>query len=119
MKMLGFHLDVWIILLGLFGNVIIAIKAVYEGYQQSISDFDHEPHKRAHIAALGAIFAYSLYDIVSFAWFLDIYENDVDYTISFFNLLFINIIWLFVIHHFKQERTGDYSKVTWNKLIKF
>ena len=117
--MMGIQLGIWVIFLGLSGNVYIAFRAVYEAYRQYVSDFDDDNHKRAHIAALGAIFGYSFYDIFSFIWFTDIYKNDVDFTISFFNLFFINIIWLFIIHHFKQERTNDYSKVTWNKLIKF
>jgi hypothetical protein len=113
----GLHLGVWIIFLALSGNVFIIVKAIAEAYKQWLSDFDDFSHKRAHIAALGAIAIYSLYDIVSFTWFLDIYDNDADLTISFFNLVFINIIWLFIIHHFKQERLSDYSKVTWKKLI--
>ena len=119
MLLLGVQLGIWVIFAALLGNVYISIRALYESYMQYKSDFDDYAHKRAHIAALGVIFAYSWYDIFSFLWFTDIYESDVDYTISFFNLVFINLIWLFIIHHFKQERTNDYSKVTWQKLIKF
>jgi hypothetical protein len=119
MMYFGLQIGVWVIFLGLYGNVYIAVRAIYEAVMQYRSNFDDHQHKRAHIATLGAIFAYSIYDIASFLWFLDIYQKDSDYTISFFNLFFVNIIWLFVIHHFKQERLNDYSKASWNKLLKF
>ena len=119
MTYFGLQMGVWTIFLGLSFNVFICIKAIYEGYMQWKSDWGDDAHKRAHIAGLGVIAAYSIYDLFSFAWFMDIYYDNVDYTVSFFNLLFVNIIWLFIIHHFKQERTDDYSRVTWWKLINF
>lgn len=100
-------------------SIFIAIKALWEIRMTSISDFE-VLHKRAHIAALGAIVAYSLYDVFSYVWFEKIMNlSFIDYSISFFNIFTLNIIWLFVIDHFRQERRGDIKKSTWLELFKF
>jgi hypothetical protein len=100
-------------------SIFIVIKALWEMRMTSTSNFDDPPHKRAHIAALGAIAAYSLYDVFSFVWFEPMNADYLDYTISFFNIFTLNIIWLFVIDHFRQERKGDIRKSNWFELFKF
>ena len=100
-------------------SIFIVIKCIWEMRMTSISNFDDTAHKRSHIAALGSIAAYSLYDVFSYVWFEAMNQNLVDYTISFFNIFTLNILWLFIIDHFKQERLGDIKKSTWLELFKF
>ena len=99
-------------------SIFIVIKALWEMRMTSISNFE-VLHKRSHIAALGAIVGYSLYDVFCFIWFETMNENYIDYSISFFNIFTLNIIWLFVIDHFRQERRCDIKKSTWLELFKF
>ena len=100
-------------------SIFIVIKAIYEAYKTSTSNFDDFSHKRAHIAALGVISMYSVFDVFSFIWFEAMNDDYVDYTISFFNIFALNVIWLFIIDHFKQERKGHIKKSTWYELFKF
>lgn len=97
----------------------VVVRALYEGYKTNISDFDDAMHKRAHIAALGAIVAYNIFDLYSFIHFEEMNVGPIDYTISFFNLLSLNVLWLFIIDHFKQERKGTIEKTNWFELFKF
>jgi hypothetical protein len=109
----------WIINIAQGFSFFLIIKAVWEMRMTAISDFDDALHKRAHIAALGAIAAYNAFDIFSYAWFPMIYNGIADYTVGFFNLGALNVVWLFIIDHFRQERQGDIHKSDWRELFKF
>ena len=107
-----------VIIIAMLFSAFLAVKAVFEAYMTTRSSL--EPlHKRAHIAALGAIIAYNFFDIFSYAWFPLIYSDFVDYTVGFFNLTTLNVIWLFIIDHFRQERLGNITRSNWKELFKF
>ena len=100
-------------------SIFITIKCLWEMRMTYKSDFDDDAHKRSHIAALGSIAIYSVYDVFSYVWFEAMNQNIADYSISFFNIFTLNIIWLFIIHHFRQERLGNIKKSDWLELFKF
>ena len=107
-----------VIIIGMLFSAFMSVKAIVELYKTARDDF--EPlHKRAHIAALGGIVAYNMFDIFSFSWFPLIYDGFVDYTIGFFNLVALNVIWLFLIDHFRQERLDRIKPSGWKELFKF
>ena len=110
---------VYIMRFGEAFSIFIAIKSLWEMRMTTVSSFVDALHKRAHIAALGAITAYSMYDVFSYVWFEAMNTNYIDYSISFFNIFTLNVIWLFIIDHFRQERIGEISRSTWYELFKF
>ena len=109
-------------------SVFVAIKAAWEAYKTATMDFngetgnrEKEAHRRAHIASLIGISFVSLFMVFSYVWF-DVEDTGLgfdDRTIGVFNVLFTNILWLFFINHFKQERKGVIKKANWKELLKF
>lgn len=109
-------------------SLFVVIKAVYEAYMTSIQDLVGEKdirqenkHKRAHIAALMGISFYNLYNIFAYVWF-DTKDTGLgvdDRTIGVFNILFMNLLWLIIISHFKHERKGNVTSSSWLELLKF
>ena len=102
--------------------VYVMVKAIYEIYKTWKADKidGSRLHTNQHIAALLVILFYSGYDVFSFLWFEHIMnDSTADYTISFFNMFFSNLMMLLMIDHFKQERVGEITKSTWWDLFKF
>jgi hypothetical protein len=118
----------FVIYFGQGWSVFVAIKAFWEAYKTATTNFvmkEHQEHDHAHkrghiVGALGIGF-YAIFDVFSFQWFRGdgIYMEAGDYTIAFFNLLAINVLFLMIIDHFKQERVGKMGKSTWIDLLKF
>ena len=109
---------IWLMRVGEAFSLFIVVKCLWEMRMTTKANFD-PLHKRSHIAALGAIAMYSLFDVFSFVWFEAMNDDVIDYSISFFNIFALNIIWLFVVDHFRQERLDDIKKSTWYELFKF
>lgn len=105
----------------LLTHVYIIIRGIYEAYQTNKSKLLDLLHKRSHLAICLGIVAYASYDLFSFLWFLDKTMNSdgMDYTISVFNIILFNVLNLFVIDHFKQERFGEIRMTSWKELFKF
>jgi hypothetical protein len=112
----------------LMWSVYVSIKALYEAYMTAKNDLVGEcdekqkyAHKRSHIAALLGIAFYSIYNIFAYIWF-DLKDTGLgndDRSIGVFNLLFMNLLWLIIISHFKHERKGDVNYTSWKELLKF
>lgn len=106
-------------------GVFVIIKAVYEMYKhhgylkKSKGVYNSTLHTRQHIAALLGIITYNIYDIWSYVYFEIDTMTNTDYSVLFFNLLFMNILWLIIITHFKQERLDRTMKVSFWDLFKF
>ena len=117
-----------ILYFALLWAVFVSVKAFYEAYKTSVSDIvgeklqEHQDaHKRQHIAVLLGIAFTSLFMIFSYVWF-DV-ENtglrDEDRSIGIFLVLFINLLWLVIINHFKNERLGKSHILKISEIFKF
>jgi len=77
-------------------------------------------HAYQHMAALVGIICYNIFDLFSYVYFEDLVAySDGDYTVFFFNILFMNIVWLIIIDHFKQERIGVVKSINFMDIFKF
>jgi hypothetical protein len=104
----------------------VIVKAVYEFYMNNkllVKEkgiYGSIEHSYQHMAALIGIITYNIFDIMSFIYFEDVMNEVItDYSISFFNIMYINIVWLIMIDHFKQERKGKTKVINIKDLFKF
>lgn len=111
----------------LMWTVFVMAKAIYEAYRHVNGDFagcngeDLEEHRKVHILYLLAVVGVCIGQLLGYVWF-DLKQTGLgtdDRTIGVFNILFINVLMLFVINHFKSERLGVPDKGTWKEILKF
>lgn len=97
-------------------TLYVTIKAFYEASMTNKNEIQGEvcqqhqySHKRQHIAILLSIAFVSLFMIFAYVWFdmEDTGLGDDDRSIGIFNVFFINLHWLVIINHFKNERLGN------------
>lgn len=109
-------------------SLFISVKAFYEAYKTTSQELLGErditqryAHRRAHVAALIGIGCYNFYNIFAYVWF-DVKDTGLqidDRSIGVFNVLFMNLLWLIIISHFKHERKGNVKNSSWRELLKF
>ena len=108
-------------------TVYVLVKAAYEAYKHHTEPFagcvddDKEQHKRVHIIYLIGVVAVCFGQLFGYLWF-DMKNTGLGYddrTIGVFNILFINLLMLFLINHFKAERVGKPENGSWKEILKF
>ena len=109
-----------------FISVYIILKSCWELYanNKTIEDrggvYGSIVHSYQHMAALVGIIFYNAFDIFSYIWFEDLTEwTHGDYSVLFFNITFLNIVWLIIIDHFKQERLSISEPINFIDIFKF
>lgn len=108
-----------------FFCVFVVAKAIYELWANQINAknggvYGSVMHSNQHMAALLGIIFYLIFDIWSYIWFEDKADyTSIDFSIYLTNILFSAGLWLVIIDHFKQERTGVTKKSSFFDLFKF
>ena len=111
----------------LFWTVYVLIKAVYEMYKHVSDTFagcgeeDKEQHRKVHILYLFGVVGVCIGQLFGYLWF-DLKNTGLqhdDRAIGVFNILFINVLMLFIINHFKHERIGKQEHGSWREILKF
>lgn len=125
----GFTIGRAVLYFALCWSVYVSARALYEafrtykcGFELAGTELESWQHKRSHIAALLGVAFYNFYNIFAYVWFdLEAAQQlgEDDRTIGIFNVFFFNLLWLFLINHFKQERVGEISRSGWWDILKF
>ena len=101
--------------------VFVMIKAIWELWQHNKKGvYNSVAHSHQHIGGLLVMIGYIGYDLYSYWYFENhILYSFADRSILFFNLLVQGVFYLYLIDHFKRERTNTVESYRFRNIFKF